>query len=109
MRDNLVFTGIPERIGEDCEYELYKYLAEALVVHKHIQLERVHRLGQSKGPGTDRPIVATFASYKAAPRYFKGTSYGVNEQFPKEMNEVRWNLVPYLKQAKPEGKSCDGL
>jgi hypothetical protein len=61
-----------------------------------VAFHRVHRLGarndKTKGP---RPIMAKFEHYqqkeliKSRGRELKGTIFGLNYQFPKEMNVVR--------------------
>ena len=41
---------------------------------------------------------------RAAPQTLKNKPFGVNEQFPREINEKRKQLYPLFKQAKHEGK-----
>ncbi|KAK3086429.1 hypothetical protein FSP39_018342 [Pinctada imbricata] len=57
--------------------------------------------------GRTRPIVTKFSRFKqkelvrkTAPTVLKGTRYGVNEQFPKEINDRRKQLIPHMKAAK---------
>ena len=64
-----------------------------------------------KIPGKTRPIVAIFVLHKdletvrrAAPQTLKNKPFGVNEQFPREINEKRKQLYPLFKQTKHEGK-----
>ena len=41
---------------------------------------------------------------KSAPTKLQGKRFGVNEQFPKEINDRRKELYPFYKQAKRPGK-----
>ncbi|KAL3969407.1 suppressor of tumorigenicity protein 14 [Sarotherodon galilaeus] len=95
MRDNLVFSGIPEAAGEDAETTL----PEDTV--KNIVFDRVHRLGPIRAAaGRPRPIVAKFGHFKqkehvkSRGRELKGTDFSVNDQFPKEILERRRVLFP---------------
>ena len=53
-----------------------------------------------------RPIVCRFKNFKdrelvrSFARNLKDTKFGVNEQFPKEVNDRRKLLWPYYKEAK---------
>ena len=77
-------------------------------IQKEIHFDRVHRLGfynpQQKYP---RPIVAKFTFYKdkelvrsEAPKTLIGFLFGVNEQFPKEIEEKRKVLYQEAKIAR---------
>ena len=75
-----------------------------------IEFHRVDRLGR-KISGKTRPIVAKFVLRedretvrRAAPKTLKNKPFGVNEQFPKEINEKRKQIYPLYKQAKNEEK-----
>ena len=65
-----------------------------------IQFDRVHRPGAPRNSETEpRPIIAKFERYKdkeyvkmQAPNKLKGKRFGVNEQYPKEVEEVRKTL-----------------
>ena len=118
MRNNLVFTGIPEsesETNEEVENKIRVFLHENLKVAKEladkILFDIVHRMGSksTKGP---RQIVARFHDFKDKDyvkkqgRNLKGTSYFINEQFPKEVSEKRKRLLPKLKEARQGGKSA---
>ena len=110
MRDNLVFDGIPETNEEDPEAVLKSFLKDEMDLSDEFHFERVHRMGRQIR-GKNRPIVAKFSFFKeretvrrAAPRALRGKSYGVNEQFPKEINDRRKQLIPHLKTAKRQNK-----
>ena len=57
-----------------------------------------------------RPIVCRFKSFKDrelvrnAAVALKGSRYGVNEQYPKEINDRRKSLWPFFKEAKDQKK-----
>ncbi|KAK3097334.1 hypothetical protein FSP39_008769 [Pinctada imbricata] len=116
MRDKLIFYGIEETVGEDqqsCEDKLRTFIAEKLQITKLIDFHRVHRLGE-KTPGKSRSIVAKFVNYKdrelvrhSAFLALKGPEnrgIGINEHFPREINERRKSLWPHYKEAKRLGK-----
>ncbi|XP_062602247.1 uncharacterized protein LOC134263905 [Saccostrea cucullata] len=82
MRDNLVFSGIPERAWEDTEQVLQDFLQRKYRLDYLIDFERVHRMGRydefSEYP---RKIVAKFSYFKDreyirmnAAKKLKGTS-----------------------------------
>ncbi len=72
MRENLLIMGAEENEEETYETSealLRKFMQEQLGLTeeeaKRIQLERVHRLRQRKGPGKSRPLVVKFTTSKA--------------------------------------------
>jgi len=112
MRDNLIFSGIPENKDEDTEEELRKFIAEDMQIEQDMAFHRVHRMG-NQVQGKNRPIIAKFVLHKDrelvrknAPKTLKNTNYGVNEQFPREINERRKLLYPHYKAAKRQGKKA---
>ncbi|KAL0152180.1 hypothetical protein M9458_051903 [Cirrhinus mrigala] len=93
MRDNLVFSGIPESAEEDAEATVKSFIKTYLKLLEdtveNICFERVHRLGAKKpGAPRPRPIVAKFGYFKQKEQ-LKGTDFSVNDQFPKEILERR--------------------
>ena len=113
MRENLVFSGIPEsELGrdeyEDCESLIRTVIREDMQIMRLIEFDRVHRLGRYKrGQTYPRPIVAKFTYYKdkefvrhAAPKTLIGTNISVNEQFPSEIEQRRKVLYPVAKNAR---------
>merc|ERR1712035_8530 len=68
-------------------------------IAKDITFHRVHRLGThtAKGP---RPIIAKFEHFqhklliKSKGKELKGTTFGLNDQYPREINERRKVLYP---------------
>lgn len=113
MRENLIFSGIPEsQLGrgeyEDCESLIKCFIREQMNVTKDVEFDRVHRIGRYRQDQRfPRPIVAKFTYYKdketvrqAAPRTLLGTNYSVNEQFPAEIEDRRKRLYPVAKSAR---------
>ena len=64
MRENLLFNGIPESESENCEVKVKDFMVKELDLEPQsvndMTLDRVHRIGRAKGPGSIRPIVAKF-------------------------------------------------
>jgi hypothetical protein len=109
MRDNLIFTGIDETEHEDTEMTLKRFLEDEMNISDDIGFHRVHRLGR----GQKRPIVAKFVLHKEkekvrklAPEKLRNKPYGINEQYPKEINDRRKALYPHYKAAKSQGKKA---
>ena len=127
MRENLIFTGIPEselRQGEqeNCEALIKEFLKSEMNIFVDIQFDRVHRLGRYKpNQHYPRPIIAKFTNYKdkeyvkkAAPRTLIGTQFRVNEHFPQEIENRRKQLYPEAKKARQNKNNevrlvCDKL
>lgn len=66
-----------------------------------------------KTQGRPRPIGAKFVLYterekvrKAASTTLRGQPFGINEQFPKKINDRRKLLYPQHKQTKRQGKKA---
>lgn len=112
MRDNLIFTGIPEERWEDTEALLQDFLQKRYKLEYEIPFERVHRMGKwSEFKEQPRNIIAKFSYFKDrefirknAARKLKGSRVWVNEQFPPEIEEKRKRLYPVLRQAKKDHK-----
>lgn len=120
MRDNLIFSGIAEVDEEDTEATLREFLRDEMKITKTadgpIEFDRVHRLGRAdtENPGKTRPIVAKFTKHKVREEIRKlapttlhdKPGFGVNEQFPREINERRKRLYPHMKIARKQGKKA---
>lgn len=116
MRDNLIFSGIPlpsdNATPDDPEKAIQEFMQSSLKIPPEtankITFHRVHRLTSkdNKAP----PIIAKFEHYKhkelvkSKGKELKGTPYGLNDQFPKEIQERRRALLPIMKQLRQEGK-----
>lgn len=112
IRDNLVFSGLCENKQEKTEDVIKDFLKTQLKLPldtvNAITFHRVHRIvQQTKGP---RPIVAKFEHYKdkelvkGRGKELKGTTFGLNDQFPKEIQERRKLLYPILKDSRKNNK-----
>lgn len=112
MRDNLIISGIPESTPDNPEVQVKKFMVTALKIPtetvNNITFHRVHSLGP-RGGQRPRPIIAKFEHYqqkmlvKSKGRELKGTSFGMNDQFPREINERRKVLYPILKEHRQKG------
>lgn len=119
MRDNLIFTGIPEAETsegtsehpdgpEHTEHTLMKFLRDEMDIEENIGFHRVHRINvPEKNDDYPRPIVAKFERFKdreyvrsQAPKTLRGKSFGVREQFPKVVEKKRKLLYPEMNKAK---------
>ena len=108
----MVFYGVTEAPNgeqESCESIVCNIIRTNLEIEEEIQLERAHRLGR-KHDQRPRPIVAKFIRYpqrelvrKTASK-LKGTSISLGEQFPKEIQERRKQLLPILRREKERGR-----
>lgn len=118
MRNNLIFTNIPESTMEsavETEEKIRKHLHEKMKLAKEqadqMGFERVHRKGQ-KEPGRIRHIVAKFTLFKDREYVRKqwktldGTNYNVFEQFPKEVVEKRRRLQPKMREHRSKGDTA---
>lgn len=117
MRDNLIFSGIPESPTEDPEKSVKDFLVNQLKLTpetvEHITFHRVHRLGQKHINSTrSRPIIAKFEHFKQKVlvqrqgRQLKGTHYGLNDQYPQEIIRRRKLLFPIRKTMINQGKKA---
>ncbi|XP_053383295.1 uncharacterized protein LOC128549767 [Mercenaria mercenaria] len=120
MRNNLVFTGIPEDGGHESfevtERKLRDHLHTVMKVAKEtaqgIRFERVHRSPSAPTPGKTRSIVAKFTYFQdreLVRRQYKeliNTKYNVFEQFPPEVVAKRRRLLPKMKEARRQNKKA---
>ncbi|XP_053402918.1 uncharacterized protein LOC128558106 [Mercenaria mercenaria] len=117
MRNNLVFSNIPEaptETSETTEVKLRKFLNEKMKIAEDLvnkmSFERVHRMG-AKHDGRCRNIVAKFTLYKEKElvrkqwKTLSSTPYYVNEQFPKDIVDKRKKLLLKMKEARREGNT----
>jgi hypothetical protein len=113
MRDNLIFSGIPEadnfaEEGEDCEEVIQHCIESQMKLAGTFHFDRVHRLGKFNSQASyPRPIVAKFTYHKQkeyvrqkAPSALMNTDFFVREQFPVEIENRRKQLYPIAKQAR---------
>lgn len=114
MRDNLIFSGIPlpTSTPDDPEKAVKEFMQSSLKIPletvNRITFHRVHRI-TSKNNKKPPPIIAKFEHYKhkeltkSKGKELKGTSFGLNDQFPQEIQERRRALLPIMKQLRQEG------
>ena len=119
MRENLVFHGLPENVGENCETVVKEFCVEKLKLTatevQAIVFDRVHRIGRADKvkPGAIRPIVAKFHRYGEREKVreigfglkdtLKSENMAVRPQLPSEVLENRKPLYPAFEKAKAEG------
>ena len=114
MRDNLVFSGIPEAQAENPEQVVKDFISTQLKLPKdtvkNITFHRVHRIGPPRKDNKHpRPIVAKFEHFKQKVQVqqqgkeLKGTNFGINDQYPKEIMQRRHKLHPIRKESKAKG------
>ena len=115
-RDNLVFTGIPDRQDEtdsQSKTSLHQFFENNLkltsVASKNIQFVRCHRLGAFKA-GSRRPMIARFVHFNdrqsiwMACQHLKGQPYSISEDFPRRISFRRRLLYPIFREAKKSGR-----
>ena len=112
MSYSLIFTGIDEREYEDGETVLKEFLSARLCITDEIPFANIHRIGnitEAKRRGRPRPLIAKFVhkkhllEVKRATVLLKGTHYGVNEQYPPEIERERKKLYPIAKTERKKG------
>lgn len=82
----------------------------------NITFHLVHRLGSNNNKNADtkrpRPIIAKFEHYKqkelvkSKDKELRGTTFGLNDQFPREIQDRRRILVPFMKQFRQNGRKA---
>ena len=122
-RDNLVFYGIDESIGEDCEQVVIDnvLLKSGLFKKEEVDqsvniFERVHRLGPKKrDQQRPRPIIAKLGSFKDKERILqrsfklKDTPFGISEDFSKPTLQIRSELVTKAKHVRDQHDFVKGF
>lgn len=123
-RNNLIFYGISETVGENCLEVLCDFLGDKLGLDPDaICIQRAHRIGtrsymrggrgQGRGQesyasvlGKHRPIIAAFRDYQdvelilSNAKNLKGTNYGINRDYPQEIVTARKELLKEMKLLK---------
>ena len=120
-RNNIKFYNVKETENNDgfkeTEIVLKRLLVDQLKMPKeevaNLEFERVHRIptrrSKESDPGKPRSIIAKMSFYKDKNRIFqyvknidRNTKIGVADDFPKEIEKIRKDLLPVLKNAKKE-------
>ncbi|CAG2236170.1 unnamed protein product [Mytilus edulis] len=112
MQNNLVFSGIEEKPEEDTKIVIQNFISNELSIKKDIQFGNIHRFGRAdKNKGKPRLIVVKFVYFadlrkvlEAGPKLKEKPQFGMNLQFPIEIEERRRKLYPVMKDAKRNGK-----
>ncbi|KAL7382699.1 hypothetical protein ABVT39_026726 [Epinephelus coioides] len=118
MRENLIFSGIPETPGEDAETTLRQFFIKELRMDvemvKTIQFDHVHRM-QSSREHQEKPrlLVTKFVRFKDKPvvksfsKRLAGKPFGLNDKFPPEIVARRRKLIPKLKEHRENKNVLD--
>lgn len=105
MKYNLIFTGLDEQNNENLDDKLRRFLYYEMGIEQQIEFGNMHRFGK-RNNHRPRPIIARFLYYadldmvKKAGYKLQGTQFGVNEQFPLEIEQKRRRLYPIMKEEK---------
>ena len=121
-RSNVKFFGIKDSEDElPSDTELRLFLKKEMQISKEdleeMQFERVHRIPThpiaGKSTNKARPIIAKVSLFKDKElikshikKLPKGRRYGVADDFPNEVEEIRKALYPLLKKAKQDKKKA---
>ena len=113
-RNNLLIYGIPEAEGEgaeswsDCESRVCRRLKDTVKVTVNPQdITRCHRLNINISP---RPIICGFSNYKRKEevlqnrKNLKDSDISIQEDFSRETRATRQKLIPYMLEARKDGK-----
>ncbi|XP_045454339.1 uncharacterized protein LOC123663718 [Melitaea cinxia] len=110
-KKNLVFFGIAE--DEENYFQLQakiiKFLTENMKMSCNISdIEYIRRIGKKQV--TPRPIIVTFLTMGKKletirnRKYLKGSTYNINEDFPRHVLEKRKSLQAELRKQREQGK-----
>ena len=110
-RSNLIFYGIMQNDGENCETKLREFVKNTLKLHGayEMDIERCHRLGGRK----PQPMICRFTRFKdreavwAAKSHLKSTKFTMKEDFPQETIQKRKILFPIMINARKQNKFAE--
>ncbi len=121
-RNNLRFIGIEEtgkESWEDSKSKVREFLLNHLKMENDVVaafvFERCHRLGRQQNYTKTRPIIVRFALFTdrelvwKARFNLKGTKYFIAEDFPREIEERRRKLRPYLAKCKELARTGESV
>ena len=116
-RNNLIFYNIPEVRQESSatsESLVYNFMEQNLHMEEketnEISIERAHRLGKVREDNKPRPIIVKFSFHKdkerilAKGRTLAGTNFGLSQDFPREIVDIRKELIKVMKDARKNGQ-----
>ena len=114
MRENLLFHGIKETTGEDCEQLIKTFIKDRLEIEHIATLDRIHRLGKPKATGP-RPIVAKFHYYRERELVrttaitksvsLRAEHQSVGIQQTKAVLQKRRSMFPVMDKARAAGQT----
>lgn len=114
-KKNLIITGVVDEEGEKEHETLEKILVVmnniGVEIDKEKDLEDLLRLGKYKATGM-RPILIKMRKYSKKTeilkqaKNLKGTTIGINEDYPKEVQEERKKLIPIMKESRAKGQKA---
>ena len=116
-RNNLVFHGVEERVGErdeDCKKILQSLIRDGCGIRETVTIERAHRLGARPaggGPRKPRPLIARFLDYNDRERV-RGAKrrlpqqVRVSEDLPWQIRQARSQLSKDLDDAKKKTQNA---
>ncbi|KAI2650903.1 hypothetical protein H4Q32_028234 [Labeo rohita] len=110
---------IPEQTQDNPEQAIKGFMHSTVKLPKdtvnNITFHHVHRLGSNnKNLDTKRPrpIVAKFEHYKqkelvkSKGKELRGTTFGLNDQFPQVIQDRQGILIPIMKQFRQNGRKA---
>lgn len=111
-KKNLVMQGVEEEVGEE-ESETTEKIITVLKkigteIDKDKDLEEAKRIGIYKAGGS-RPIIIKLVKHSKKmeilknAKNLKGSKIWINEDYPKEIQEERKQLIPRMKEARQKG------
>ena len=113
LRENLLFHGINENVGENCETLVKDFIRGKLEILQEVTIDRAHRLGKPKG--RVRPIVVKFHYYTEREQVrltaqdktneLKALNQGVGIQQTKTVLQKRRDLSAVYDREKAAGRS----
>ncbi len=107
-RSNIVFQGITETVQDDqLESEFERICSQMLKIDKSIAVERIHRIGNKSRSVQARPraVVVKLLSFKDRQLLWenrcklKGSTLYMEEHFAIDIQQRRFQLLPYLQTA----------
>ena len=115
-RNNLLFFGITESKGENCEEKLLHFIKEKLGIQEQPVIQRAHRFGKptptnviGSKANRPRPIICLFLDHKQkelikSKRFSLQAPFGMADDLPREIREARKTLQGEMNELKKQGK-----
>ncbi len=112
-RSNIVMQGISEDIQDtQLEAEFQRICVQHLKIDKDITVERIHRIGSKTKGGRPRAVVVKLLCFKDRELIWenwcnlKGSSLFLEEHFAVDIQQKRFQLLPYLQSARKRGEKA---